>query len=292
MLAGLGLTSHFKLPGTDVRVHTGGAAAVGAAAALLAYVAYHSGVFSPEKEVRELTDDELWSRVDAIPVEKEVDAPIEMRPFRWKNQAEFQAFVFSGSTKTSPLVASHLISSKFKGVVLDLGSGIGANSIPLHRKGCEVTMIDQRAELLRGPGGHDDGTQQLQSLLKPFGQTVSLPTTMCADITTVDYPSDNDAVICMDTLPYLAPTKWRATLQKIHAAMAPGAKFIGSLFFEEKCKGSQPAFYMVKAGGHFCPTVAFAKEVIIRSGFTIIDSQVIDADESNSMAWEFVAIKS
>ncbi|VHO02644.1 class I SAM-dependent methyltransferase [Candidatus Rhabdochlamydia sp. T3358] len=188
-----------------------------------------------------------------------------------------------------------------KGTVLDLGCGIGANSIPLYQKGWKVTAIDQEAESIKR---YDE--RALRALFTFSRETCETsPHAITGDITTYEYPENVDAVICVDVLPYISPADLRKTLKKIFKALRPGGKFVGTLFFQPRSEKRPVAEFLGKLGAHFYPDKNFASEIITRSGFQIKQQRVRKEKESIlSFAWldaltgrdssaclEFLAIK-
>lgn len=105
--------------------------------------------------------------------------------------------------------------------VLDLGSGIGANTLPMAKFGAHVTAIDESRELL-----------------KAFAEksvAVGCPSNNLrlrrGDITTMEsYDGPFDLVVAIDILPYVPPATLRSTMEKIHKSLEERGLLIGTIF--------------------------------------------------------------
>lgn len=234
-------------------------------------IAFVYGIFNkkrsdqiPEKNTLHLSDEDFWNKVGNVPTIVNEDDPVVLGNTTFSNLAEVRQDMAMACSKTSDYVKKYLIQSDFKGAVLDLGCGIGANAIPLIAKGCQLTVIDREAKVIKE---YKRNEKRLFSAyhVRPLHRAKSV----VGDITTEPYPANIDAVICVDTLPYLLPSQLRTTMHKIFQALQPGGKFVGTIFFKTSRENSPHIDAMGKLGAHFYMDKDFAREIITRSGFQI-----------------------
>ena len=224
----------------------------------------------------------FWEKVESVPTLVIGEGPLIIQgKVVLPSIAEAKTALMRACNLRSDLVQRHLIDSPFKGRVLDLGCGQGANSIPLAAKQCSVTAVDKEPSVIE---------QYRINLTTLSTQRYSEPTLAQGDITNCEYPKDVDAIICIDVLPYLPPAKLREAMSKIFQAVRPGGKFIGTIFFKHPSRNDPLTEFMQKMGAHYYPSKDFAREVVIRSGFQILEEQV-RVDGTNT-SFQFVATKS
>lgn len=110
--------------------------------------------------------------------------------------------------------------------VIDLGCGIGANSIPLLRHGIRVIAMDNMQCLL------DTYDSRINNEEK---QLVSLQCSNLIDLEKYS-PEDNsiDVALAIDVLPYLPSSSWKSTMQKIVLSLKPGGYLFGTVFVKKK----------------------------------------------------------
>jgi ubiquinone/menaquinone biosynthesis C-methylase UbiE len=107
--------------------------------------------------------------------------------------------------------------------VLDLGTGIGANALPLAKAGAHVTAIDISKQLLEKLSERSVEMNCPSSKLRlRRGDITSMPS----------YGGPFNLVMAIDVLSYIPATTLRSTLEKIHACLEDRGIFIGTLFTE------------------------------------------------------------
>ncbi|MEM7174641.1 MAG: class I SAM-dependent methyltransferase [Chlamydiota bacterium] len=236
-----------------------------------------------------LSDQHFWETIEKTPspFKGKEDRPINLGVKTFQNLSYLQQEMVLSCTKISGYVKKYLISSSFKGTVLDLGCGIGPNAIPLVVKGCAVIVIDKQQFAI-----NKYKIREINSLLT-YEQGFNRATTIVGDITEIAYPTSVDAVICVDVLPYLYPGQLRTTMQKIFQSLCPGGKFIGTLFFKPTETNTLITIGMQKMGAHFYLGKALAYAIITRSGFQIKQAreQIEGQGQYQLHALEFIAEK-
>jgi hypothetical protein len=147
-----------------------------------------------------LSETAFWSKVESFPTVTNESDPITIGNKNFSNLAAAQKKIALSYTKTSKYVETYLIKSSFKGSVLDLNCGIGANAIPLVAKMCTVTVIDREKMIFS-----DYRTNEVRLFIRNVGNRITrgMKQThhIVGDITEVTYPENIDAVICVNTLP-------------------------------------------------------------------------------------------
>jgi SAM-dependent methyltransferase len=140
--------------------------------------------------------------------------------------SSLQKQMFSSCDRMSQLFVEYI---QIKGLkpknVLDLGCGVGANSIPLLKYGVNVIAIDNMKCLL------DTYQSRIKNKEK---KCVSLKE---ADLTALEKYSTEDNIVdvalAIDVLPYLPISCWKSTIEKIVVSLKPGGYFFGTLFVKK-----------------------------------------------------------
>ncbi|HSX11687.1 MAG TPA: class I SAM-dependent methyltransferase [Chlamydiales bacterium] len=245
-------------------VNVGQAVATGLALAAVTGYAVKKMVCPPTQ--KPLSDTAFWERIETTPTAAEESGPFVAGDTTYPSVADAKRTIMLSCDATSEFVYKHLIRPDFKGTVLDLGGGTGANALPLVAKGCKVTLIEEEKSAI---DGYDVNEIGLRVFKGSNWNQLHRAQTICADLTEHPYPKNVDAVICVDTLPYLPPAKLKATMDKIFQALRPGGKFIGTIYYKSNPEGDQLTESMGKLGAHFYPGKDFAREIVTRSGFQI-----------------------
>ena len=238
-----------------------------------------------------LSDDRFWGQVEEVPTIAEDEGPIVMQGHTlFPSLAAGKREMYLSCSQTSEYVETYLVHSDSKGTVLDLGCGIGANTIPLFQKGWKVIAIDNHYEAIESCVDNI-AKAFLFSMLSGNVPSVDSPSIITGDIITNEYPENMDAVVCVDVLPYLPPPHLKATMEKIFRALRPGGQFVGTVFFKPTSHESPFTELMGKLGAHFYPGIESAREIVTRSGFLIKTEKERNDSNAQSHCLEFLAEK-
>jgi len=170
--------------------------------------------------LRESTPEEIMASV--LPSHKEGDLCVFGKRISASDLAIMKKEILLSCTAPSSLVVDFVESVKSPGRALDLGCGIGANSKILLDKRWEVIGVDKSPEVLEEYNKTFRGAAGSSSIL--------------ADISTLDLPHSMDLIVASDVLPYVSPDRLIPLISKIHAALRPGGRFIGTLFICDERK--------------------------------------------------------
>lgn len=223
----------------------------------------------------------LWDQVAKIRSVAEVEGSVTWKGKAYPSLMDAQRSVFEKSTAESELLKNFIFPSEKRGTVLDLGCGVGANSVFFAEKGWKVFALDRDEVLLNLCR---KSVLEVPNLQQP-------PEMILGDITRCEFPDQVDIVVCTDVLPYISPQKMEATMKKIHQAIRPQGFFIGSLLFLEKLDRNQRWIDLTRGlGAHFYPTKEMALDVVSHSGFKIEYSPPCIV-QSEEIVVDFVASK-
>lgn len=220
----------------------------------------------------------FWDRVEHTESTYDPEAPIILSNKKVADNAkEFQLKMFKDCTGSNPLVFEFWENPPKK--ILDLGSGVGANTRPMIQKS-HVTAIDSSRELLETFSKYcnDRGFSRENIRLRR------------GDITTMaSYGEGFDLVVAVDVLPYVHPTTLRSTMQKIHHCLADKGILVGTIFTTQQ--DPQLRTFMGKLGAHFYSGgLEFAVQLIQESGFRIEKFQ-IDGEGAGSIGFKAIKIE-
>lgn len=239
-----------------------------------------------------LSEERFWSKVEEASTKLNEEAPVVIQgKTLFPSLKEARREMALNCSKHSAYVATYFMEAQDKRTVLDLGCGLGVNSLPLLQKGWEVTAIDKLPEAI------NLYNLKFLCLFASNKPPLTKPTVVMDDIVTCAYPENVDAVICVDVLHYIPPMHLKNTLKKIFQAVRPGGQFIGTLFFlpSELRDRSQVSGVLVefltKLGAHFYPGKEFTREIITRSGFKIVADRERDDGGQTPPCLEFLAEK-
>lgn len=202
--------------------------------------------------------DVFWDEVAKTKVTYSPESPIIIQGKKIAETAkEMQKEMFSSCTKSDPLAESFFSKPPMK--VLDLGAGIGVNTLPMAKAGAHVTAIDQSKEFL--------------TTLSKISELVGCPAKNLrlrrGDITTMkSYDGPFNLVVAIDILPYVPPTTLRSTMEKIQQCLEERGILIGTIFTTD----DRPVMreLMGKLGGHFYEKGSdFVTQLLEYSGFTL-----------------------
>lgn len=254
------------------RFHLGQALVLTAALSVVTACALKRLWRSTPRKLRS-AEENFWLKVKEVPTFVQKEGPIMLghrQIFSSFEEGRLQMSLHS--TKVSEHVAT-VIQSRSIGTVLDLGCGVGANSIPFYQKGWDVVGIDIEPKVI-------------QIYSRKVIQGKNALTLISGDITDCRYPENVEVVVALDVLSYIPPTHLKTTINKIFLALRPGGKFIGSLFFRNDSEKNDTIELMGKMGGHLYPGIEFLRNIVTRSGFQIEREKL-----RNPNCFDFLATK-
>lgn len=204
--------------------------------------------------------DLFWGEVAKTSTTYSPDSAIIVQGNRIAEKAKsMQMEMFSACTKTDPF-AQRLFSSPPK-KILDLGAGVGANTLPMAKSGAHVTAIDQSRELL--------------TVFSENSVTIGCPNENLrlrrGDITTMEsYGGPFNLVVAIDILSYVPPTTLRSTMEKIQQCLEDRGILIGTIFTTDVPPVMRE--FMGQLGAHFYENGSeFVTQLLEHSGFTAIE---------------------
>lgn len=149
--------------------------------------------------------------------------------------------------------------------VLDLGCGVGANSVPLVQIGINVIAIDNMKCLL----------ETYQSRIKIENkQFVSFK---CGDATSLKKYSAEatvDVALAIDVLPYLPISCWKSVMEKIVASLKPGGYFFGTLFVKRAWLNNPVITVHEQFGAQYYQISDLATRLIQHSGLELVECRL------------------
>ncbi|MBP9842270.1 MAG: class I SAM-dependent methyltransferase [Simkaniaceae bacterium] len=154
----------------------------------------------------------------------------------------------------SSLVVDFADTAEVPGRALDLGCGIGVNSEILLKKGWEVIAFDNSPEVLE---------VYQKNCLDVSSHFVCSQ----ADITEIVLPDSVNLAVAVDILPYINPTEVAPLLSKIHRALLPGGRLIGSLLID--AKESLSTTLLRGIGAHFYRIDSAPASLLQQAGFKV-----------------------
>lgn len=204
--------------------------------------------------------DLFWGEVAKTSTTYSPDSAIIVQGKRIAESAKCMQLEMFNSCNAVDDFAQRLFSSPPK-KILDLGAGIGANTLPMAKSGAHVTAIDQSRELL--------------TAFSKRSITVGCPKENLrlrrGDITAMEsYEGPFDLVVAIDILPYVPPTMLRSTMEKIQQCLEERGILIGTILTSEdppvlrECLG--------QLGAHFYENGSeFVSQLLDYSGFTAVE---------------------
>lgn len=201
----------------------------------------------------------FWEKVEKTPSLFKPQEPIvHLGVVVSPNATEFQRSIFLECT--SPEKFAQEFFATPPRTILDLGAGLGTNSLTMAANGSHVTAIDSSKELLTKFSQSSKGVCPKENLRLRKGDIATMPS----------YEGPFDLVLAVDILPYLSPTSLQSTLKKIHECLSPDGIFVGTLF--TLISKEEPFhIFMGKIGAHFYKGYEkFVRDILTYSGFKII----------------------
>lgn len=202
--------------------------------------------------------DAFWEKVAATTSTYSPDSPIIIQGKKIAETAKkLQEEMFKSCTKSDPFAEKLFSKPPMK--VLDLGAGMGVNTLPMAKAGAHVTAIDQSKELLTT-------FSKVSEVVRCPAKNLRL---LRGDITIMkSYNGPFNLVVAIDILPYLPPITLRSTMEKIHQCLEDRGILIGTLFTTDDPLITREL--MGKLGGHSYENGSdFVTQLLEYSGFTI-----------------------
>ena len=201
----------------------------------------------------------FWSKVEEKRSLFNPEVPVVIEGRELGKSLDLQNNMNNCCTKTEQYATEYFTTPPAR--VVDIGSGMGANSIPMACSGAHVTGIDSSNQLLK----------IFQSLCKQRS-CPSKNVRLCRGnlVTMPSYFGPYDLALAIDILPFIPPADLKSTMDKIHACLADGGLFIGTIFTE----GRNPTVIelLEKLGAHFYPEgITFAQNLLKYSGFEVLE---------------------
>lgn len=225
------------------------------------------------------TSDNFWKELDTNQRNHRLSGPVVvMGKVVAKNPYALQKEMFMTCDTMSRIFVEYVQKKRLiPNIVIDLGCGIGTNSIPLLKQGVKVIAIDNRQYLLNI---YDTKLNKKEKQLA-FLQ--------CSDLLALEnYGLDNsaDIVLAIDVLPYLPSSYWKSTMQKIMASLKPGGYLFGTVFVKKKCFIPIDIQFHEQLGAYYYSIQNLATRLIKHSGLEMIECRVIE-----EKIYEFAAQK-
>lgn len=202
--------------------------------------------------------DVFWDEVAKTKVTYSPESPIIIQGKKIaENAQKMQLEMFYACNQPDPWIES--LFSKPPMTVLDLGAGIGVNTLAMAKAGARVTAIDQSKELL--------------TIFSKNSVFIDCPKeNLClrrGDITTMkSYDGPFNLVVAIDILPYLPPITLRSTMEKIQQCLEDRGILIGTIFTTDDPPVMREL--MGKLGGHFYEKSSdFVTQLLEYSGFIV-----------------------
>lgn len=206
--------------------------------------------------------DLFWTQIAQTPSLYNPTSPVVVQEKTVSAEAKtLQTEMFASCTSIDPFAQDFFKSPPKK--VLDLGAGIGSNTLTMALGGSHVTALDESKQLLL----------QLAKASVACACPSSQLRLRRADLTKLDsYEGPFNLVVAIDILPYIPPTTVRSTMEKIHACLEKRGLLIGTIFTTH----FHPIMreMMSQIGAHFYDgDERFVTDLLNYSGFSIIKIQ-------------------
>lgn len=206
--------------------------------------------------------DLFWCEVERTQVIYSPESAVIVQGKRIAESAKsMQMEMFSACTEADRFARSLFSSPPMR--ILDLGAGIGVNTLQMAKSGAHVTAIDQSRELL--------------TAFSKNSVAIGCPSDNLrlrrGDITTMEsYGGPFNLVVAMDILPYVPPTALRSTMEKIQKCLEDRGILIGTIFTTD----DPPVLreLMGQLGAHFYENGSgFVTQLLRNSGFTVLEQE-------------------
>lgn len=211
-------------------------------------------------EISVFGKDFFWNEVEKTKSAYFPESPVIVQSKRLaENAKNLQMEMFSACNITDDFVKRLFFNPPQR--VLDLGAGMGANTLPMAKNGAHVTAIECSRELL--------------ATFAKNSVAIGCPNENLrlrrGDITTMEsYEGPFDAVVAVDILPYIPPIKLRSTMEKIQKCLVDRGLLIGTIF----TMNDKPMIreLMGQLGAHYYENGReFVEQLLEYSGFTVVE---------------------
>ncbi|MCH9617860.1 MAG: tRNA 5-carboxymethoxyuridine methyltransferase [Chlamydiia bacterium] len=161
--------------------------------------------------------------------------------------------------------------------VLDLGGGVGANTLALSAGGAYVTIIDKSNPLLKQ-------VKKARKIAKIPADQIRI---IHNDITKINsYGTNYGLIIAVDLFPYLAPKALEPTMRKIYKSLCEGGILVGTISTTSSiAEEMQPL--MRKMGHHiYDGDQTFVRRFLEESGLSVQKIHARDLDDGGGFEFE------
>ncbi len=204
--------------------------------------------------------DSFWDEIETTPTTySPKDKVVLQGEIIAENAEEHQMEMFSSCNQQSEYI--YELFDSLPSRILDLGAGIGANTLPMAIAGAHVTAIEKSRELLL----------TLANESVKIGCPKENLRLRRGDITTMEsYDGPFDLVMAIDIFPYLPPSALRATMEKIHTCLVDRGILVGTIFTTDLHPLAREL--MGQLGGHFYEhSNDLVPQLLEHSGFNMLE---------------------
>lgn len=201
----------------------------------------------------------FWNEVEKTPTSYSPERPVVVQgKLVAENAHDLQKQMFNTCSKAEDFATRLFSNPPMK--VLDLGAGVGANTLPMAKSGAHVTAIDQSKELLTVFANQS-------TKIKCPSKNLRLRR---GDVTTMEsYGGPFNLVVAVDILPYIPPAHLRSTMEKIQKCLEDRGLLIGTIFSTTSFAPVTREF-LEQLGAHFYEGGhEFVVQLLKHSGFTV-----------------------
>lgn len=237
---------------------------------------------------KKMNEDELWDSIESTTHLYKEGIPfiIQGKQLPYSSTTEAKNEMLQNCTQANSFVVEFLDQAPTKGNVLDLGCGLGSNSVLFLKKGWNVVAIDNSSLVI------DIFQKKIQTENSKYIENEQL-IIVNSDISEIDFNAKKfDLVICIDVLPYINSKKLKSVINKIYNSLLPNGQFIGTLFFNPPKGPNTLVEYLNKLGAHFYEGSHIVPALLENSGFHVDECQIrIDPLDYEPIVAQFIATK-
>lgn len=203
----------------------------------------------------------IWKSIEALAAYWRGNQPIRMLNMHMDRKAFWGLDFAKNDNELLPLAKEYIDNTSGVGkVAIDLGSGNSPASDVLLKKGWRVIAVDYSKQALAV-------LAVKHKVYLSTGQLVLVE----ADITEYTPDQPVDLVIAADSFPYVDPSKFKATWEKVHAIfLKQNGTLVGSLFRAfTKPELAQELNVWKEMGAWFLPDRRMVKALLAQTGYEI-----------------------